>query len=232
MIICGKKIRSMWAYAYDHYRDEFDFFHIAGDDTYIAVDNLRSFLDGPHVIRLEEGHLDEISSHPHYRKRATRWINKGNISRPLIFGVPCPYNRLVYPAGGPGYTLNRAALEVFANSGFGLPEIRELYDSREDVFIGETLARQGVYVSHVLDQSKGWRFGESAEFSSNHKKNEPSFYEWKSISDKFGLQAGDHLNSISKEASAFHLKTDDGIRKNQNIAKLIQRYHAILYDLC
>ena len=224
-----QKVRSMWAYAYDHYRNEFDFFHIAGDDTYVAVDNLRSFLDGPDVIRLEEGHLDEISSHPQYRKEAERWINKGNASRPLIFGVPVPYRGSVFPAGGPGYTLNRAALEVLANSGFGLPQLRDLNDSREDVFMGETLAHNGVYVSHVLDQSKGWRFGESAEFSSNHFKGKPSFYGLKGLSAKFGLESGDYLDSISKEASAFHLKID---RKKQNIAKLIQRYHAILYDLC
>ena len=37
-----QKIRSMWAYAYDNYRNDYDFFHIGGDDMYVVVDNLRA----------------------------------------------------------------------------------------------------------------------------------------------------------------------------------------------
>ena len=229
-----QKIRSMWAYAYDHYRNEYDFFHIAGDDTYIVVENLRSFLDGPDVIRLEKGHLDEISSHPSLRERAIRWINKPNVSRPLIFGLPCPHMiYLVFAAGGPGYTLNRAALEVFATGGFGAPGIRELYDPREDVFTSDALATEGVFLSHVLDRSNGWRFGESAEFTSSWRNYRPgACAKW--VNRKFGLQSGNLLDSISKETSAFHLKLDkERLKKsNQTIATLIRRYHAILYDLC
>jgi len=230
-----QKIRSMWAYAYDHYRNEFDFFHIAGDDTYIVVENLRSFLDGPDVIRLEKGHLDEISSHPWYREKAIRWVNRANVSRPLIFGVPCPHKReRVFASGGPGYTLNRAALEVFATGGFGRSDLRESFNSREDIYTSVTLASEGVFLSHVLDQSKGWRYGESAEFSSSWHKDKPHICAQKELNSKFGLQAGDYLDSISKETSSFHLKLDKKRLKksNQTIATLIRRYHAILYDLC
>jgi len=230
-----QKIRSMWAYAYDHYRNEFDFFHIAGDDTYIVVENLRSFLDGPDVIRLEKGHLDQISSHPSNRQKAIRWVNRANVSRPLIFGVPCPHKRVkVFASGGPGYTLNRAALEVFATGGFGRSDLRESYNSREDIYVSVTLASEGVFLSHVLDQSNGWRFGESAEFTSSWHKDKPHICAQKEINSKFGLQAGDYLDSISKETSSFHLKLDKKRLKksNQTIATLIRRYHAILYDLC
>lgn len=34
-----QKIRSMWAYAYDHHLDEYEFFLIVGDDTFIVMQN-------------------------------------------------------------------------------------------------------------------------------------------------------------------------------------------------
>ena len=80
-----QKIRSMWAYAYDHYLEEYDFFHICGDDVYIAVENLRSFFDGPDVLRLENGYLDEISRHPDFIDKASKWA-----SRDFYHGVHGP----------------------------------------------------------------------------------------------------------------------------------------------
>ena len=39
-----QKVRSMWAYVLAHYIEDYDFFHICGDDTYFIVDNLRQYL--------------------------------------------------------------------------------------------------------------------------------------------------------------------------------------------
>ena len=36
-----QKVRSMWSYAYDNYYEDYDWFHIGGDDMYVLVDNLR-----------------------------------------------------------------------------------------------------------------------------------------------------------------------------------------------
>ena len=60
MVICIKKIRSIWAYAYNHYLNEYDFFFICGDDTYVAVENMRAYVDGPEVERLERGFIDAL----------------------------------------------------------------------------------------------------------------------------------------------------------------------------
>jgi glycoprotein-N-acetylgalactosamine 3-beta-galactosyltransferase len=35
------KVYAMWRYVYDHYRDDYDFFHIGGDDHYVIAENLR-----------------------------------------------------------------------------------------------------------------------------------------------------------------------------------------------
>ena len=51
-----QKIRSMWTYAYNHYIDDFDFFYICGDNTYLSIPNMRAYLDGPEVYALEYGY--------------------------------------------------------------------------------------------------------------------------------------------------------------------------------
>ena len=48
-----QKVRSMWAYVNDNYKDDYDFFYICGDDVYVAVENLRAYLDGPEIERLD-----------------------------------------------------------------------------------------------------------------------------------------------------------------------------------
>jgi len=39
-----QKVRSIWAYVHAHFIDDYDFFHICGDDTYVVVENLRRYL--------------------------------------------------------------------------------------------------------------------------------------------------------------------------------------------
>jgi len=45
-----QKLRSIWGYVYDNYLDECNYFYIGGDDVLVAVDNLRSYLNGPEVV--------------------------------------------------------------------------------------------------------------------------------------------------------------------------------------
>jgi hypothetical protein len=58
-----QKIRSIWTYAYDNFVNDYDFFFIAGDDTYVLVDHLRLYLKSDQVKKLEDGHLDRISQY-------------------------------------------------------------------------------------------------------------------------------------------------------------------------
>jgi hypothetical protein len=36
-----QKVRSIWCYIYTNYYDQYDYFHVAGDDTLMIVENLR-----------------------------------------------------------------------------------------------------------------------------------------------------------------------------------------------
>jgi hypothetical protein len=39
-----QKVRSIWGFLYDNYLEDYDFFHICGDDTHMIVENFRFFL--------------------------------------------------------------------------------------------------------------------------------------------------------------------------------------------
>jgi hypothetical protein len=82
-----QKVRSIWAYIYKHYRDQYDYFHLGGDDMYVIVENMRRFLES---FETQTGRGDPVY--------LGQWIRQKN-------GY--------YVAGGPGYTLNRASLERF-----------------------------------------------------------------------------------------------------------------------
>ena len=235
-----QKVRSMWAYAYDHYLDEYDFFHICGDDTYIVVENLRAFLDGPYVSKLENGYLDEISGSPKFKREAKKWLDGGDYrelhgisTRPLYFGSPCSYQK-IFPCGGPGYTLNRAALEVLGKLKIDELPWADLMDSREDLMIGSIFGKAGIRLSHVYDPGSGMRYGESAAFSYRMASEPLASNGLKATMSKYGLVARDYLDGISEEMASLHVKQDKKfLKKNHHtIPELLYRYHAILYDLC
>lgn len=125
-----QKIRSMWACAYQLFRDDYDFFYICGDDVYLVVDNLRAYLAGEQVRDLLNGTLDAftVSNAKAARRKTER-------PRPLLLGMPHLYRQMHFPSGGGGYVLNRAALDWLSNMGLKafLPNAT---DSREDLFLG------------------------------------------------------------------------------------------------
>ena len=75
-----QKVRSIWAYVRKHYSQDYDYFHLGGDDMYVIVENMRQFLAGL------------------------------PIDRPLHLGQWVRQQNHPYVAGGGGYTLNRQAL--------------------------------------------------------------------------------------------------------------------------
>ncbi len=223
-----QKVRSMWAYAHDHYRDEFDFFHICGDDVYVFVDNLRAYLDGPEVTSLENGKCELF-----YKE--CKWTPDMG-PRPLYFGQPFFYKGIV-PAGGPGYTLNRAALSILNRQlDTYLPEN---IDSREDILLGGAMHGGGVEVSLTLDANNGGeRYGESAQAQFDFYGNGPTAPLLlrgvvKRRFRKFTLPPPKlYMDSISDQYVSAHLKDRKPILEAQNhtIAELIYRYHAVLND--
>ena len=232
-----QKIRTMWAYAYHHFLDDYDWFHICGDDVYMIVDNLRAYVDGPEIAALEHGEQDVI-----YKRIQSQTSQTSHVvfPRPLMLGIPMARNPkrregerypIWFPAGGPGYTLNKAALKLFGDKGLQtfMPDAR---DPREDLFLGSALYSEAVYVSDTRDPLERPRFGGSASSSVSYdgKRSPISPRVQKRI---FGIEYALGTDSLSSQAISFHLKDDLALLKEKNatIADSIYRYHTYLYNL-
>lgn len=221
-----QKVRSMWAYVHEHYRDEFDFYHIGGDDIYMWPDHLRAYLASAEVAEYtEHAHIDNVGAWllAHGQQVMTAK------PRPMLFGEPSANVREdVYANGAAGYTLNRAALELYARE--GLRSFRsELERSFEDVQLGMFFHSRGVPVVNTLDSAGRMRYWPQALGD-----------EWKSavlrqrIQDMFNLTVLTGIWAVSDRPVGCHLKH---VRKrlagvNASVADLIIRYHAFLHAWC
>ena len=79
-----QKVRGIWKHIHDHFLDDFDYFYVSGDDVYLLVNNLKAYL---------------------------RELDRSDPQRPRHFGSWLPERSMV--AGGPGYVLNRVALQQY-----------------------------------------------------------------------------------------------------------------------
>lgn len=86
-----QKVRAMWKYVHEHYRNDYDYFHICGDDVYLVPDNLRAYLGGPQVVGYLNGDLDAFSQ----VVRRSRIIAQTMRPRPLLLGQPMARARCV-----------------------------------------------------------------------------------------------------------------------------------------
>ena len=117
------KVQAMWKYAYKHYLNDYDYFHICGDDTYVIPDNFRTYLMGDQVKNLLNGHLDEFSTW-RANEKATRW--KTQRPRPLLLGFPIRFWKakhiIQFAAGGSGCKLKVCVLPKASFSLFSFVE--------------------------------------------------------------------------------------------------------------
>ena len=208
--------------AYDHYRDQFDYFYAVGDDTFVVVDNLRAYLQGPEVQRLKDGYLDVFAqSNPLAKER--NHIRP----RPLLLGLPATQGqpaRGIYPLGGCGYLLNQASLDLLVRQ--GLPTfLHNLTDPREDVFVGGFLWSQGVSTADTRDSTGAFRC---------QSKTAEDMYSGSSSQIHAGIMQKRHnvtvimgMEGVSKQTTAFHLK---GGKRSVKVhpKDLMYRYHALL----
>ncbi|KAL7548096.1 hypothetical protein ACHAWF_011383 [Thalassiosira exigua] len=243
-----QKVRTMWAYAYHHYLDDFDWFNIVGDDVYVVVDNLRAYVDGPEVQHLEEGGVDRIfevqdsisrpvPKDPENMRNGSMQENRNKSTdqmrpRPLMLGIPMPHFKgaVWFPAGGSGYTLNQAALKLFGKTILTRFQA-STKDSREDVFMGSAFDEEGVYVSDTRDRRNASRYlgsaARSARFDgvlvTNPKRQQ----------QRFGIEYEPGVNYASWQAISFHLKDDKKLLRSlkRTVRDSMYRYHTFLYNM-
>ena len=124
-----QKVRSLLAYLYTNFLDEFDFVFLSGDDTYLVVENLKAWLASASVVEATKEHSEPLYAglwtRPFWRK-----------------GLPDDF---VYHGGGSGYTLNRAAWKLFVEQGLNHSGCKPDIDkSEEDLFMGMCMRALGV----------------------------------------------------------------------------------------
>ncbi|KAG7351705.1 hypothetical protein IV203_007753 [Nitzschia inconspicua] len=128
-----QKTRYMWKYAYDHFLDDYDYFYISGDDVYLLIDNFRAFLQELH---------DHDSANSNTNPNSTTTTT----TIPRHFGSWLPNRDMI--AGGPGYTLNRPALQkwIESTSRYGWKKcFANRRDSKEDWFISRCMTGLGIH---------------------------------------------------------------------------------------
>ena len=222
-----QKVRSMWKYANDHFLDDYDYFHICGDDSYILLDNLRLYLMGDQVKKLLNGSIDNISR---LQENSKRW--KIERPRPLILGYPVQYVRgKFFAAGGSGYTLNRAAVKLLVDT-HG-PSDNDAV-STEDVYVSKILSTSGVHVADTRDEDGAFRYipdNPVTEWNGRHP-----FAAKSGIKDLLGIDAFStetvamHLN-YRKKSAVLHRKK---LVKNMsyNTDEILHRFHDFFIGRC
>jgi hypothetical protein len=85
-----QKTRSILAYIYEHFLDEFDYFHLCGDDVFLIPENYHRYLSA----------LEET-------------LGTGAQSVPMHIGTQSGQGKMQFVGGGSGYALNREALRFY-----------------------------------------------------------------------------------------------------------------------
>lgn len=83
-----QKTRAIWRYIYTHYRRDFDYFLLGGDDMYYVMENLYQYLNSEEV-------------------RSVRRQGRG-----VYLGRVFKKEEALFNSGGPGYLLDGVALEL------------------------------------------------------------------------------------------------------------------------
>jgi glycoprotein-N-acetylgalactosamine 3-beta-galactosyltransferase len=200
-----QKVRSIWAYVHDNFLDSYDFFHINGDDTFVIVENMRSFLQSKKV--------EQDAGGPSY-------------PRPLYIGFPVGSKSKYFNGGGSGYTLNKAALKLLVQEAFPVCEPFRV-DSAEDILIADCFRRFNVTGYSTLDADGELRYNNDPNFIYNLNFSDPSFmngnlpanFLFERTHKDWPLKPG--LEGASNETVTFHhIKPPAKIRR---IYKLLYR---------
>ena len=172
-----QKVRSIWSYIYTNYYHNFNYFHLAGDDTLIIAENLRNYL----------------------------WsIDDENGTKPLYLGGWYMTQGIIACHGGPGYTLNRVALKWLVTEAFVKPDFR--IHSAEDSYMGFTLKPYvGCYDTHDANGGKRYlsfspaHYRKSCDYGHCEKHKTGQFrldYVHKNVTG---------VNLVSSQAVSFHM---------------------------
>lgn len=199
----------MWAYIYDNYYEEYDWFHIGGDDLFLIVENFRLYLESEELRTAANGGIylpfgNETMQTPLFLGR--RFAYMGNMDD-------------IFASGGSGYTMNKAAFKLLVTEGF--PNyFPHAHTFSEDTMVAKIFRKMGVFVYDTKDDDGGERY---MPFLPGHhwgyrlpKDPAKDWYAKYSINIKEGPE------HCSPKSIAFHYVKD----------QMMKRLFALAYGLC
>jgi glycoprotein-N-acetylgalactosamine 3-beta-galactosyltransferase len=202
-----QKVRSIWSYVYDHYYEKYNWFHIGGDDMYVIVDNLRLYLGSEEILTAANGgeYLPdgtEVAQVPLYLGR--RYALRGDMEN-------------IFNSGGPGYTLNRAALKLLVVQ--GLPHhYANFHVPDEDLRVAHIFRHFGIFPYETKDETGAERympFMPGMHYDFRHAKISKGY-------QQFAIDIKEGTDCCAARSVAFHYVSPDAMR----------RMHALLYGHC
>lgn len=171
------------------------------------VENLKLYLESDEIKVAENGGIylpygNETHQFPLYL--GCRFKFKGDMND-------------TYNAGGSGYTINKAALKKLVVEGFSYywPHNKTFM---EDVMIGRTLRKLGIFPYETKDESGGERYMHFTPGQHYTYRKDVKF-DWYA---RYSMNVKEGLDHCAKRSVAFHYIKGD----------LMFRLHALLYGLC
>ncbi|CAB9512897.1 acetylgalactosamine 3-beta-galactosyltransferase 1 [Seminavis robusta] len=217
-----QKIRSVWSYVYDNYYQEYDWFHIGGEDMFVIPENLKSYLESEDIV------MAANTFHNGTTRTTETTLTGTTLQMPLFLGGRLAYEGNkdnIFNQGGGGYTLNKAALKALVVE--GLPNYYTGdHTFTEDVMIAKVFKELGILPFDTRDASGGERYnpyspGFHYDFRLPHDKyhNKMWYAAYLLQGDNSLVEGAAHCSPHS--VSFHYIKVD-----------LMYRLYALLYGLC
>jgi hypothetical protein len=188
-----QKTRSIWGYIHDNYLD-YEYFFLAGDDTHLIVENLRSYLDNLDIGKDKPLYLGQWIPHP---------ISKG------VNGY--------YLGGGSGYVLNRHAVRLVVETSFPECHVHNRA-AAEDRFLSDCFRGIGITGNTSVDATGAQTFHGRKPHDIATDTGHKGF--WKAIyqfwGELYGRKSGFDL-AAKYSISFHHLKTVETMKRHHTI---------------
>lgn len=226
-----QKVRSIWGYIGQHYVHDYEYFHLGGDDMYVLVNNLKHL-------------LQQLENEPSTQPNTTAYSQP----KPIFVGQWRRQKTTPFLCGGPGYTMNRAALQQLThNTSSHNNSLSTCFPhkvaSYEDRLLSLCMKRIGIVPSDSRDRLTGQQLYHDVDpnqvfvsrpNNSQRKSRRPSFHQqgqvyWASLPHPNNTTSSRPVGDMyGLDAAGTHSVSFHHIQSPKYMARL----YALIHGLC